>query len=305
MKNKIKYFFLIPIFIALIIFSCEKKNFNTAGNDSIIEGKITILVDETLTPIIEDQVQVFENKYKAKITIVPQSEKEAILSLAQDKAKVIVLPRKLTPEENKIFKKKNIVPRATLFGTDAIAFVKSKTADTLISLTDVLDFMKGKQNGIKGLVFDNPNSSTVSYLNQMAGLKAIPEKGIFSFKTNDEVIEYVSKNDGMIGVIGMNWISQPSLKMQNTVKTISVLSVKNSKNEYIYPSQDNIASKKYPLARDLYIINCQGYEGLGMGFSSFITGEIGQRIILKSGLVPFRVPGRNIIIKNNSTKKSN
>jgi phosphate transport system substrate-binding protein len=35
-----------------------------------------------------------------------------------------------------------------------------------------------------------------------------------------------------------------------------------------------------------------------MGFASFITGEIGQRIILKSGLAPVRVPGRKINIKN-------
>jgi phosphate transport system substrate-binding protein len=52
------------------------------------------------------------------------------------------------------------------------------------------------------------------------------------------------------------------------------------------------------LARDLYIINCQGYSGLGMGFAS-VAGDIGQRIILKSGLLPVRMPGRNIIIKSN------
>jgi phosphate transport system substrate-binding protein len=59
----------------------------------------------------------------------------------------------------------------------------------------------------------------------------------------------------------------------------------------------NIAEGTYPLARDLYIINCQGYSGLGMVGFSFVAGDIGQRIILKSGLLPVRMPGRNIIIK--------
>jgi hypothetical protein len=36
--------------------------------------------------------------------------------------------------------------------------------------------------------------------------------------------------------------------------------------------QNNIAEGTYPLARDLYIINCQGYSGLGMGFPSFVAG---------------------------------
>jgi phosphate transport system substrate-binding protein len=59
------------------------------------------------------------------------------------------------------------------------------------------------------------------------------------------------------------------------------------------------------LARDLYIINCQGYSGLGMGFASFVAGDIGQRIILKSGLLPIRTPGRKIsfIINNKKRKK--
>ena len=66
------------------------------------------------------------------------------------------------------------------------------------------------------------------------------------------------------------------------------------KSAYYAPTQNNLAEVKYPLARDLYIINCQGYSGLGMGFASFIAGDIGQRIILKSGLLPIKMPGRNI-----------
>jgi hypothetical protein len=31
-----------------------------------------------------------------------------------------------------------------------------------------------------------------------------------------------------------------------------------------------IAEGKYPLARDLYIVNCQGYSGLGMGFAHLL-----------------------------------
>jgi phosphate transport system substrate-binding protein len=51
------------------------------------------------------------------------------------------------------------------------------------------------------------------------------------------------------------------------------------------------------------LLNYQGYQGLGMGFASFIGGEIGQRIILKSGLVPVRIPGRNIKIRKEIEKK--
>jgi phosphate transport system substrate-binding protein len=99
----------------------------------------------------------------------------------------------------------------------------------------------------------------------------------------------------MIGIVGVNWLMQPSLKMQPIVDKVNLISVKGiGKTAYYAPTQNNLAEGKYPLARDLYIINCQGYSGLGMGFASFIAGDIGQRIILKSGLLPIKMPGRNI-----------
>ena len=108
----------------------------------------------------------------------------------------------------------------------------------------------------------------------------------------------------MIGVVGMNWIFQPTDKIKKALENITVLSVKDKgSNEYVYPSQENLGNRKYPLARVLYIINCQGYDGLGIGFASFIAGETGQRIILKSGLAPMREPSRNISIRNKIESK--
>ena len=300
--------FLILVFVVILFVTCkqnEKKNLN---KESILKGSATILVDETLTPIMEDQVAVFESYYSAKIKIVSKSESEVILSLFKEKSGIAILSRNLTIEENKIFEQKKITPKITKFATDAIALISNKSNnDTLIELKNVIEFMKGKSNTkINGLVFDNPNSSTVRYMNTLAGIKAMPQKGVYSFKTNDEVIKFVAKNKGMIGVVGVNWLSQPKLAMQNFVNDVNILSVKSLSGENYYtPSQNNIAEGKYPLERDIYIVNGQGYSGLGMGFASFVAGDIGQRIILKSGLMPVRMPGRRINIRkgiNNDNK---
>jgi phosphate transport system substrate-binding protein len=45
------------------------------------------------------------------------------------------------------------------------------------------------------------------------------------------------------------------------------------------------------------LLNFQGAKGLGMGFASYIAGENGQRILLKSGLSPIKFPSREINIK--------
>ena len=307
MKNfaKISYFISISFFV--IFLACNQSKNSQNKNETILKGKTTVLVDETLQPIIEDQIAVFESKYdNSKIDINAKSETEVVQALLKDSSDIAILTRTLSPEESKIFSNRKITPKITKFATDAIAFIANKNNnDSLIALEDVVHFMQGKSNTkIKGLVFDNPNSSTVRYMNEKAGLKAIPEKGVFSFKTNEEVIRFVSENDGMIGIVGLNWLSQPTGIMKDYVNKINLLSVKGiNSNAYYTPTQNNIAEGKYPLARDLYIINCQGFSGLGMGFSSFIAGDIGQRIILKSGLLPIRVPGRNIIVRKKIDNK--
>ncbi|MBC7846573.1 MAG: substrate-binding domain-containing protein [Flavobacterium sp.] len=298
MRKIIKGFVLV--FVCLLFVMCNQKEQKNENKESILKGSVTVLVDETLLPIMEDQVAVFESSYDAKIKLVSLSESEIVLSLFNKKSGIAVLTRNLTDEENKIFAQKKITPKITKFATDAIAFISNKSNnDTLIDLMNVVEFMQGKNSSrIKGLVFDNPNSSTVRYMNTLAGIKSIPEKGVYSFKTNEEVIKFVAKNEGMIGVLGLNWLTQPMPEMQQFVVQVNVLSVKNiSGQNYYAPSQNNIAERKYPLARDLYIINSQGYSGLGMGFASFVAGDIGQRIVLKSGLMPERVPGRKINIR--------
>ena len=155
------------------------------------------------------------------------------------------------------------------------------------------------------MVFDNPNSSTARLLCELAGIKNLPEKNIYSFKTNNEVIKYIAENDGLIGVVGVNYIYDPTASMEPYLDKVNVLSVKANDGKYYSPTQNDIAEGKYPLARRLYSVNCQGYSGLGMGFAAFVTGEVGQRIILKSGLVPIRVPSRKIVVRNAIENKKN
>ena len=303
-KNK-KY--LIMVFICLFFAYCNQKDKIENDNDTFLQGSGTIYVDETVMPIVEDEVIIFESRYQAKFKLIPKSEAEVLNSLFGKKGTIAVLSRNLSKKELKIFEQRKIVPRITKFATDAIAFVSNKNnKDTLIALKDIVSFMKGERNSvIKGLVFDNPNSSTVNYMNALAGLSTLPEKDIFSFKTNNEVLKFVSENNGMIGVLGVNWLSQPKPSMNAIIKNITILNVKGiDGNRFYGPTQNNLAEGKYPLVRNLYVVNCQGYSGLGMGFASFVAGDIGQRIVLKSGLLPVVIPTRKLNIMGNQPKKS-
>jgi phosphate transport system substrate-binding protein len=300
---------IVFIFVFLLFVFCSKKENNIGKKETILKGTATVFVDETITPIVEEEVMIFESRYDAKLRIVSKSESEILNSLFDNKCKIAILSRDLTKKELNIFEQKKIVPKITKFATDGIAFISNKSEnDTLIALEDVFGFMKGKRTSkIKGLVFDNPNSSTVRYINELAGLNQIPENDVYSFKTNNEVLKYVAENDGMIGIVGVNWLSQPIAIMDKVIDQINVLNVKAIGGKVYYsPSQNNFAEGTYPLIRDLFVINCQGTTGLGMGFASFVAGDVGQRIVLKSGLLPVVIPSRKLNIvrdKNNSEKK--
>lgn len=298
MKLILNFSAFFVIILSTLFFCCKNSN---NDKETILKGSATVIVDETLQPIIEDQIAVFEGEYNASIKLDSKSESEVSRDLLKDSAQIVVLSRQLNKDEIKHFENIKIKPRVTQVATDAIALIRNKKSnDTLIALQDVLDFMKGRSNSaIKGLVFDNPNSSTMRLLIEMAGLKGIPEKEVYYFKKNEEVVKYVSENDGVIGVVGLNWLYRPTPKIEEYLKNVNVLNVKGiGKADFFAPSQNNIAEGTYPLARDLFIINCQGASGLGMGFASFVAGDIGQRIVLKSGLLPIRMPSRKLLIKN-------
>ena len=119
----------------------------------------------------------------------------------------------------------------------------------------------------------------------------------------DAVIKYVNDNPGSIGVVGVNWMVQPPTDLEKIVAELKILGVKNSigkpgSDAYYKPTQNDIALGMYPLTRSLYVINCEGGTGLGTGFASFIAGERGQRVVLKSGLLPDSIPSREINIVN-------
>ena len=302
LKFKLSFALLIffTMFSFIIVLSCkEEKN-----KETITEGTMTIYTDETLMSIVEDQVAVFESQYKAKITQINKSEAEVVNSLITGKSDFAVLSRRLTVDENKAFDNKKIRPRVTKFASDAIVFISNKSSnDTVVDLQEVINFIQGKSSKIKSLVFDNPNSSNVKYLDSLSGVSIKNNKNVYSLGSHEEVLKYVSDNTGVIGVTGLNSIVQPYPKWETLMDKIKVMGVKNVKtgsnnSEYYKPTQANLGKGLYPLRRDIYVLNCQGSARLGTGFASFLAGDIGQRIILTSGLLPVRIPERIIITRN-------
>src|SRR5690606_41367423 len=93
----------LKVLLLLIIISlsaCEVKTTESQGGEYYTYGEATIVADESLFPIVDDQHQVFHNSYKrAKINMVYKPLQEALNLFVNDSIQIAILPRILTKNE--------------------------------------------------------------------------------------------------------------------------------------------------------------------------------------------------------------
>lgn len=289
------------LIVSLGFIACGKNKANELVEETYATGNANVFVEESVVPIFDDINQVFMNTYdKASIQIIPNSENQIVNLILQDSAKIAVLPRKLTPNELKRFNGKKIVNQ-TPFAQDAIIFINSRNSnDSLVDINAIVNLLKNPEiQSDKVFVFDNINSSLSQYFKNLAKITSFGNNVYFANDTK-EVIDYTLKNSKAIGIVGVNWLLQPDQYISEIKKDLKSLKVLNTNdNKYYLPTQSTIADRTYPLIRDLYIIESQGKTGLGKGISNFAASDRGQRLVLKSGLFPYKQPTREIIINEN------
>ena len=301
---------------SLFFSACET---NQKPKDTPTSGAITIGVDESFQSIGQAEVNTFNGLYKYA-TVTPQycSEKECFERLMKDSVRLIITTRTLALEESIYFDRQKLYPRATKIAYDALAIIVNReNPDTLFRYDELKEIFSGKVNtwtqrkpdsklGAINIVFDNAGSGNVRLIREklLGSADAVLPANCFAAKTNPEVIEYVNTHKNALGIIGVSWVSDgDDTALRGFLNKIRVAAVAPSINmkgagEYYLPYQAYIAQQVYPLIREVYIVSREARSGLGTGFASFVASDKGQRIILKSGMVPSTMPIRLISIKS-------
>jgi phosphate transport system substrate-binding protein len=316
MLNKSRYLMLVNlIFIVSVILSCSGNKSNQII-ESPTRGNIKISVDQSYQLMTEAQIDVFQSIYTyAHITATYKPQYDCFDDLMKDSVRFIIVNKKLTPAQTEQLKAKQIIARTTKVAYDALAFiVNPENPDSNLLYEQIRDIFTGKVStwkqikpksklGDLQIVFDNKNSSTVTYINDTFALGGKFPANCSAVNTNEEVINFVSRNKNALGIIGVNWISDPDDSVTHKfMKKIKVLEIGDQTNAdgtgaFYKPYQAYLAQGTYPFIRNVYVICRESFAGLGTGFASFIAGEKGQLIILKGGLVPATMPIRLVEIK--------
>ena len=315
-QNKYKGFFQsVAIALMSIMFFTSCVNRGTKPlNETPTRGDIKITVDESFQPLLETEIFTFTHLYpSAYVTAQYKPEYDVIEDFMSDSVKVIVTSKKLTESQIQYLRESLIIARTITFAYDALALVTHReNLDTLINYDTVRDIFLGKTTnwnqinpksnlGEIQMIFDNNGSGNIRYFRERFELTGTLPSNFYAMKTNPEVLDFVSRNKNAIGIVSVNWISdsKDSLSL-NFLEKINVLAVSHQfldDRTFYRPYQASIYDKTYPFVREIYFISRETFAGLGTGLIQWATAEQGQRIALKSGLVPANMPMRLVEIK--------
>ena len=317
MKKNLFYSFVgLTLSIGLLA-SCTDKPKN-GRTDTYSSGAISFASDESFSPIIDEEIQVFESVYpKAKLTPIYTNEIDAINMLLNDSLNLVITSRSFTKKEIDYLQSKNFRPKSIPLAYDGLALiVNNANTDTCMSVKDVKrilngevkswsDIYPGSKRGEIVVCFDNKQSSTVHFcVDSLLNGKPINSPNIMAAKTSKEVIEYVEETPNAIGVIGSNWLNDKRDTTNVTFnKNIRVMSVSRLDKATEYnsykPYQYYLYDGHYPLVRTVYALLNDPLNGLPWGFAHFLESYKGQLIIKKSGMLPFMAGTQYVDVKVN------
>lgn len=298
-----------------LLSACQGKP-KDSRTDTYTSGVIAIAADESFRPIVQEEIDVFEG-LTPLAGIVPRyvTEVEAVNLLLKDSLRLAITSRRLTPEEMNSFNSRKFFPQEIKIAIDGLALITNpNNPDSLITVNELRSILTGETKQWKELypssrlgdirlVFDNKNSSTVRFAADSICKGAPLSSDLKALKTNREVIDYVARTPNAIGIIGVNWLSDRNdstgLSFSREVRLMSVSAAAEATPQNSFkPYQAYLYYGDYPLTRSIYALLNDPRSALPWGFASFLASDRGQRIILKSGLVPATQPVRVVNVKD-------
>lgn len=287
MSSSIKIIMLF--FLGIIAIGCTKED----KSPSYHKGEMTILTDESFKSVTEALAEGYMINYpETKIKVVTKKEDLGFLDLLNDKARIVVMSRDLSPEEIKTYEEQvDLKFLPAKFAADAVIFVVPK--DSPKESISMGEITKGMESDEKQFIFDGTNSSNLNFVAQK--IKKQPKDLKFSvIPGNKNIIEELSKYPDKIGVIGLNTFSRPydkeSEQLRNMVKILPV----EYKGKQYNADFENLRKMNYPFTRVLYFLTNEGNFNIANGFIRYSCTQLGQMIVQKEGLQPYNIYRREV-----------
>ena len=304
-----KFYIIVGLMLSLsfLLSSCGQKRSKDGRTDTPTSGTIKFASDESFSPIIEELLQTYQFRYPQTHLLPIYTDDNTGMKLILDqKVNLFFTSHALTKGEDAILRGKGPIPEVFPIGYDGIAFIVNRANnDSCMTVNDVKKILSGQIANWKQLnpknnqgnievVFDNKASATLHYVvDSILGGKNIKSANIVAASNSKSVVDYVHKTPNAIGVIGSNWLNDHR-DSTNTTFNKNIIVVGLSKATIAQPGnswqpyQAYLLDGRYPFVRTIYAIVADPHKALPWAFANFVTNPIGQKIIFKAGLLPYR-----------------
>ncbi len=269
--------------IYLVLAMCAMMSmfgFSANAKETInINGSTTVL------PIMQSAV---ESYMAANPNVVMElsgtGSGNGIKALAENATDIAMASRDIKDKEVKLAKSKGIEPNRIVVAIDALIPVvnpanpvKDLTIDQLSAIFQgkVTNWKElgGEDMPIAVMSRDTSSGTYETWADLVMKKKRVSPRALTQ-ASNGAVVQEISKNKNAIGYIGIGYVN-------DSVKALSIAGV--------MPTAENAASRKWPLARDLYVFTKGQPTGTIGDFIAFLLDpNKGQKAVSQVGFVPVK-----------------
>ena len=280
-------------------FSCNKPVEQT-NSENTISQKITIYADDICKEILEAEKTVFESQNpNSNLEIVYGDEHSVTSRIFKDSTRLICLTRALDSGEVKFIKSKSYSTKSIKIAEDAIVLIANNKylSNTILwdSLPSMLDKMKSNRKSL--FVIDKNQSAHLKYLAKKMGI-AEQQMNIYAVADSTELFQYIQAHKNAIALVPLSWTE--NILQKNNVSTndkIKIISITNAAGKEVMPDQYHLSNGTYPLSKGVYLNLKGNVADDAANFVNFCLKDVGQLIVLKSGLLPVAMPSRAFYVK--------
>lgn len=248
----------------------------TAGAEDI-----TMAGSTTVLPIAQKTAEVFMDKNPGvNITVRGGGSGVGIASLIDGTVDIGNASRHIKDKEIKKALEKGVHPKANVVALDGIAvIVHPSNRVSKLTREQVKEIYTGKisnwsqvggANAKIVVVSRDSSSGTFETFNELALDKAKVRPDALMQASNQAIATTIAQTPAGIGYVGLSYLS-------SSIKKVAI--------DNVMPSKQNILSKKYKLARPLFMYTNGEPKGVVKKYIDFVKGKKGQKIVEEIGYV--------------------
>ncbi len=290
---------------ATTLVACTNTPVDPNKDDTPVSGRAVVLADEDLRFLLEDHQLVFNATYpRAEVVIHYLPERELTQAMLADSVRTVFAAFQPGADQFAYYRTRKLTPHVETVAVEAIAVIANAAAPVQrLTLQQVRALLDGTSSTWPGTttpvapLFDGDGSGIPRTLvDSLFGGDVQRIKRGAALGSATDLVARVAADPGALGFISFARLSdlddERCRALRQGIRLVPIASSDTA--QAFVPDQGTLKDRSYPLRRPTVMTVMEGKSGLGTGFASFVAGPKGQRIILKQGLAPMRVPARDV-----------